>query len=162
MKRKIIAFMGNGPTAGKTTAAKIIFEKSKWPRIISFAASVKEIAYDLGWDGEKDERGRRLLEDIGMGARLYNPDVWVDKWQEKVNGWDDTVTILTDDCRMANEVARIKNLGGILVKIQRDGCERPDLRAEQYMPGDSVFDYIIENNGTIEDLEKALEVIPND
>lgn len=150
MKSKIIAFMGTGPEAGKTTAAKALSSNSTMT--VSFASPVKSVACCLGWNGLKDEKGRKLLEDIGMAGRAYHPDTWVYQWFETAEDVIGQVThVLVDDCRFPNEVERIKALGGILVKISKKGTERPDLISEQYMPDDSEFDFIIENEGTIEE-----------
>ena len=38
----------------------------------AFADSLKRLAFNAGWDGVKDEKGRRLLIDLGNSIRSYN------------------------------------------------------------------------------------------
>lgn len=161
---KLVGFMANGPGAGKSTAAGFLasaaVEAGYTPTIISFAKSVKDTARSLGWDGTKDEKGRRFLEDIGMGARNYNPDTWVNLWAEDVLNhvkYLKNPLVICDDCRFPNEVKKIKSFNGWLVKIHRDGVERPDLRAEQFMPDNNDFDLIYENNNGLRSFEVAME-----
>ncbi len=161
-----VAFMANGPTAGKSTAAglmaSILAEKEVKTVVVPFAKPVKDIATQMGWDGLKDDKGRTLLEDVGMGGRRYFPDTWVNLWSQSVlDMWteDRNLVVLSDDCRFPNEVERIKRFGGILIKIKKEGVERSDLVSEQYQPQDSMFDYVIENNGTMKELENELRKI---
>lgn len=163
----MIVFMANGPTAGKTTAAGLmssILAQYK-PALVPFAKPVKDLATQMGWDGLKDARGRTLLEDIGMGGRRYYPDIWVDLWGERVlQLWGNSRDrlIFADDCRFPNEFKRVQRFGGVLIKIKKEGKERPDLRAEQWVPEDSEFDYVVENNGTLSELNDKLISIAKD
>jgi len=88
--------------AGKTYLADQLIQRannqislhqwnSKWAvkmhhKVLHFAEPVKEIAKTcFGWDGKKDERGRRLLQLIGTEVgRGYNPDIWVDKARNRL------------------------------------------------------------------------------
>ena len=83
---KIKLFLLTGRIAsGKSTVARELKKAlyTEYPdaiiRISGFAYGVKDIARRcFGWDGEKDVKGRRLLQVIGMEAgREYNPDIWV-------------------------------------------------------------------------------------
>jgi len=96
-------------------------------KIIPFAEPLKQIAKDqFGWDGEKDERGRRLLQVIGTDAgREYNPRIWVDKWLETVRvAMRYSDLIIADDMRFGNEHDVIEWLQGFPVGINR---HNPDL-----------------------------------
>ena len=69
--------------SGKDTAAEALGEFGYWKA--AFANHLKQLAYEFGWDGKKDERGRALLQDLGMAARKYNPDFWIEQltWPTK-------------------------------------------------------------------------------
>jgi hypothetical protein len=102
--------------AGKSTLVDFIilkllnFEIRKY----SFATPVKQIATDVyGWDGKKDEKGRRLLQEIGQTGRDYNLDIWLRKFEDYVetkqrfssnpaNFW------IVDDWRYRNERENIQ------------------------------------------------------
>jgi hypothetical protein len=45
--------------------------------LVPFAKGVKRTAKDcFGWDGKKDRKGRKLLQDIGLVGRAYNENLW--------------------------------------------------------------------------------------
>ena len=114
---------------GKTTTAVEVLNligASNRGEVLPFAAPVKDIAFQMGWDGQKDERGRRLLQMIGTEiGRAYDPDIWVDKWTAKVLArWLDHVPlIIADDVRFQNEVDRIRKLGGKVIRLKCPGRE---------------------------------------
>lgn len=66
----------------------------------------------FGWDGEKDEKGRTLLQKVGDAIRAKRPDYWVsfisDIMEFFPGEWD---YVLIPDCRFPNEVDYIKNAG---------------------------------------------------
>lgn len=118
--------------SGKDTFAEFVSEYAqlvgkKYQRI-AYADAVKELAYQFGWDGKKDERGRKLLQLIGTEVgRGYNPDIWIDKAIEKLkaaqlNGVD---IVCITDCRYPNEIERIKSLEWVLGKVVTVRIERP-------------------------------------
>jgi hypothetical protein len=41
-----------------------------------FAQGVKAVARSMGWDGQKDDKGRLLLQAIGRAGRAYDINVW--------------------------------------------------------------------------------------
>lgn len=110
MKPKIITFSGKAQ-AGKTTSRAILNEyltnKGKKCLNISYGDYVKTIARDYyGWNGEKDEAGRTLLQELGTDKiRKKNPDFWVYTVIRLVDAiGSDFDYILIDDARFPNEV----------------------------------------------------------
>ena len=82
----------------------------------AFGDAVKEAATYLGWDGEKDERGRDGLIWVGNGAREhFNPSIWIDKVLEKMDAVDSfsgvNIFIVTD-CRYPDEVDSLRDYAG--------------------------------------------------
>lgn len=152
----IIGIMANGPGAGKTTAADflatLIIDRELHPVVCPFAESLKNTCRSIGWDGEKDAKGRVLLDTLGMAGREYNENLWVKLWKKNNESsiYDPNMVILVDDVRFANEVSMIRNLGGKIVRVERTGVERPDLRSEGYTITDP--DGIFYNNGSQSEL----------
>lgn len=75
MKKIVIGFLGKA-RAGKDTSAEYMIEHLKKNGINmiheSFAALLKEqVAKDCFWDGEKDEYGRKLLQDFSKPIKAY-------------------------------------------------------------------------------------------
>lgn len=90
--------------------------------IDAFAAGIKMQARASGWNGVKDEEGRKLLQDIGEHARLKDPDHWITALRQRwafVDGVPEFLII--SDCRHANEATfcRSSFLGyGVVWRIE--------------------------------------------
>jgi hypothetical protein len=63
------------------------------------------------------------------------------------------VVIFVPDVRFDNEASLIQELGGVIVKINRDS-EQGDGHASEAGISGRLVDYVIDNNGTLEDLEQ--------
>lgn len=92
---------------GKTTFANFIKKYAEENKIkaniIPFASGVKEVARLAGWDGVKDSKGRRFLQEIGNSGRNYDKDIWVKKAYNNVIIDGSSFIILHDDWRFPNE-----------------------------------------------------------
>ncbi len=60
------------------------------------------------------------------------------------------------DVRYKNEVEAIKDMGGIVIRINRDSVV-PVNHESEYELDDYEFDYVVENNSTIDDLKKEAD-----
>ena len=101
--KKVICVTGDRSGVGKSTAAKIFAEVLDG-EIISLAEPIKVIAYQMGWDGEKDAKGRKLLQTLGTecGRNLISKDIWLNKWFKEVREAESDV-VICDDVRFQNE-----------------------------------------------------------
>ena len=134
--------------SGKDTAALALMERG-WNRV-AFADALKVKALGMGWDGKKDARGRRLLCDLGMAMRAYDPHFWIHRTRMAAGPpWVFT------DVRFANEADFIRGLGGIIVRVIREGLAVGDHESEA---GQLAIrsDQSILNDGTIERLHAQL------
>lgn len=101
--------------SGKDTAADVLVELG-WQRV-AFAGALKDLAGRIGWDGRKDEPGRRLLQDLGVAARdILGADVWVNALMGSL-----PERAVVTDVRFPNEVAAIHDHGGLVVRVVRTG-----------------------------------------
>lgn len=121
---RVIGFGGNAGV-GKSTAARIAMEALSDIGVgyMPFALRLKEIAASaFGWDGQKDERGRRLLQVLGTEAgRAYNEDMWINAVANRINGEIEPYPLwIIDDCRFPNEVNWV-NRHGVALRIHRLG-----------------------------------------
>lgn len=153
---RLIGFSGYAQV-GKTTAAGFVAERLPDVQIIPFAGKLKQIARDMGWDGEKDEKGRRLLQVLGTecGRDCIADDIWVRHWltaaQVRMG-----CTVIADDVRFQNEVDCIRDHGGMVIRITRPGHGPSDHASEQ---ADFPCDFTINNNGTEAELRDKIHAL---
>ena len=97
---------------GKSTFAEIcvtkLHKEKMSAKIFPFAKGVKDTASFMGWNGKKDRKGRRLLQQIGGVGREYNENIWADRVIDKIEDWlpdvaDDEWFAFIDDWRFENE-----------------------------------------------------------
>lgn len=121
----IIAITGPAG-AGKSTLAKELKRqleaKGQTVAVIPFAEPLKKLCAHYGWNGEKDEAGRRLLQKVGAAFREYDVDTWAKAWAKSVNAQHADV-ILCDDIRYKNEVDKIYEMGGEIIEVERSGYD---------------------------------------
>jgi hypothetical protein len=156
-----IAF-GGRMQVGKTTAADRLvaaygFEKD------ALAAPIKAIASgSFGWDGRKDARGRRLLQELGTVGRTYDPDIWLKLLADRIFERR-PVRLVVDDLRLAREAAYLKRLGFVCVRITRapdliptfaEGASAHETETELE---DVELDLGIANDGTFNELYARLD-----
>lgn len=146
--------------SGKDTAAAIICKRLKHKQL-SFATKLKYICLTLGWDGQKDTRGRKLLQNIGMTFREYNPNTWI---TEVDNNLDSSMHHVFADVRFANEAEYIKNqLNGVIIRVVRPSLEITETHQHVSEAGQDQIDvdYNVLNDGSFDDLETALMLVIN-
>jgi hypothetical protein len=115
-KKSICVLLSGRAGTGKTTTANFMKEYLNNLNlkviIASFAKGVKQTAKFMGWDGNKDEKGRQLLIDVGMAGRAYNKDTWCRTTFKYIIpdmlGYPFDV-VLIDDCRFPNEIDYVRN-----------------------------------------------------
>jgi thymidylate kinase len=111
---------------------------------------------------EEEMTARTLLQTLGTDCLRNNlhEDVWVNalfseykspKMSEKYpSDW-----IITD-VRFENEIKRIEELGGITIRINRINNSPINAHPSETSLDDWNFKYIIDNNGTLEELEEKI------
>lgn len=117
---------------------------------------------------------RKLLQLIGTegGRDLIHPDIWVNalysdyrplSYEKDSEGRIETVEekwIITDS-RFPNDVRRTREMGGILIRVNRAECEGRENEhvSETALDNYTDWDHVIENNGAIEDLIESVKNI---
>jgi len=136
---------------------------------------------DQFWSKEfgKEFTPRLALQLMGteVGRDVFHEDFWVIKMKRYIMSNPEQNFVITD-VRFGNEMQFVHDQGGILIEIQRGikphwydiaiKANRGDQRAESFMLNQSGIhesewrwigghiDYIIENDGTLEDLKKKV------
>lgn len=152
---KVVLLIGKAG-AGKDEAYKCIKELYPTAERYAFADRLKVFAREMGWDGRKDERGRKLLQGIGQTVRAYNEDFWAVRVVRAIEHDQPDIAVITD-CRFPNEIKFVKAFfrDTTTLKILRSGVEDLDDISEHSLD-DYEPDYYIKNNGTINDLKRTL------
>lgn len=113
--------------------------------------------------------------------KAFHDDIWIASLENKLRNSKDHIVI--SDCRFPNEIESIKNAGGIIVWVKRG--ELPDwyesaikgnagsnvhlnelkmrkIHASEWAWVGTKFDYVLENNGSIDELyNKAESIVGN-
>jgi dephospho-CoA kinase len=142
--------------SGKDTAAGALTTIGY--RIGSFAGRLKWLATQIRWDGHKDDRGRKLLQDLGTAVREYNSEYWIE-WLKTESTVRNCKKVVISDVRFQNEADWVRSTGGIVIRIVRP--EIIPMEHESELNQSEVYaDYIVVNDSTIEELHnKIIEIV---
>lgn len=169
MRKSIIMVSGSSFGAGKDTLAAILKkkyeEKGLKVRTVAFADWVRDsLKRYYNWDGQKDAAGRTLMQTYATDTvRATDENYWADVTARlalaTVHDWD---ILIVTDMRFPNEytvMTKYFNINAIsTVRVDRGEVVRDGNR--EHISEHSLerfgFDYIIDNNGTLEDLEKKV------
>lgn len=163
---KVILISGKAQS-GKDTVASMLREKliSDNHRVLltHYADLLKYICCNyFGWDGNKDEKGRQILQYVGTDViRKRNPTLWVNFVAMMLRyfheNWD---YVIIPDCRFPNEVTTMVDNGfdTIHLRVVRQNFQSPLSEEQQKHSSetaldDTIPDFYIENTGTLEELE---------
>lgn len=166
---KVILISGkaqNGKDTVAGTLQKQLLADNNRVLVTHYADLLKYICRNyFGWDGNKDEQGRQMLQYVGTDViRKQNPTLWVDfvamilKYFHE--NWD---YVIIPDCRFPNEVTTmIKNgFDTVHLRVVRNNFESPLTLEQQKHPSETALDnvvpdYYINNSGTLADLEQTI------
>jgi hypothetical protein len=169
---KLIGITGK-KRSGKDTAASILVTQCGYERF-SFASILKAMTYtcldrlDIApetaskmVDGDMKEMkihqlcnqtARHAMQTLGTewGRKCVGDDFWVSACMRNASAADKAVI---SDVRYENESQAIREAGGKVIRITRDGCDG-DGHSSEVM--DFEVDFTIENNDSIETLTKYI------
>lgn len=170
----MIVLVGGRAGEGKTTFCKYCLEVIDkleleiTSDILPFAKKVKDTARFMGWDSNKDDKGRALLQQIGKAGRAYDKDIWVKAVADLIIT-EKLDVVFIDDWRFPNEVEVIydsfPNEDVHTVRMRRPkekhtlwGTELYNDISEASLPeNNDYYDLIIDNSSSLADLkEQAL------
>ena len=144
---------------GKDTSAEIVKEnledRGYKVLITHYADLLKFICKNFfGWNGEKDEAGRTLLQQVGTNCiREQNPDYWVDFIANLIKMFPNSYDyIIVPDTRFPNEITRIRDAGFLAthVRVIRPDFENQLTEEQKNHPSETALndtapDFVIKN-----------------
>lgn len=169
--------------SGKDTVGELLIKEYGCTRV-AFGDGIKKIIDEFfpeAWDNGKP---RLHYLHIGQELRKLNPDVWVNsllkraediRLQNLLYRGESTSFVVTDG-RQANEAVKLREQGYTIVIVETDETTRIErmrqagdnfsmemLRHDTEIQVDLIEpDYIINNNGTLEDLENKVRELVNE
>ena len=156
--------IGGRMQVGKTTAADRLVERHGFVKY-ALAAPIKQIARDaFGWDGRKDARGRRLLQEVGTVGRNYRGDIWLERFAARLAA-EAPPRAVVDDLRLERGERYLRNLGFACVLVTRPveltpvagGSEQARGHETETEIGRLDVDAVIDNSGSFDDLYERLD-----
>lgn len=141
---------------GKDTLADLLVAEYGFQKD-SMAADLKRIAKDIGWDGNKDAAGRRLLQHLGTEVgRAYNENIWINKIAPRI--YNSPAPVVIPDVRFINELEFLRHAGFLTVRVVRGDLLqqlRRKLRRSSWHRSEREwrsweFDVVIPNVGSVE------------
>ena len=169
---KVVCISGKAQH-GKDTTANLLKEelesKEKRVLIAHYADLLKYLCKTyFGWNGEKDEAGREILQHVGTDViRAQNPDYWVRFLREFLMMFEDEWDyVLIPDTRFPNEIEEMQRVieDTIHVRVIRPNFEST-LSPEQQQHisetalDDTIPDLYIHNDDDLEKLKNIVSVL---
>jgi hypothetical protein len=151
--------------SGKSTVGNYLHARMQGSMLLPFAFKVKEISRDLfgaslaHTDGSEQDKnritacgkwtGRQVMQLVGESMRSIWTDCWIHAWEsEVVAAWAEhgAIPIIVPDVRHENEVDKIHEMGGIVIRLLR--APYADLHvSEVALDSYQGFDLEIDNDG---------------
>lgn len=132
----------------------------------AFADDLKEVARRIGWDGNKDDVGRALLQNLGSAVRdVIDENTWINNVQKQIvaeQGEQESLWLAcVTDVRQPNEVEWVHSHGGIVWRVTRPDIDRNHTldqhETEKYIETlDADVDIL--NGGTLADLYTSVKL----
>jgi len=94
----------------------------------------------LEWMGGKSPR--QLLQSLGTdwGRDMVSETIWIDAMRRMISDQSFDVIII-DDCRFENEAQMVRDMGGIVVGLEREGIAYTgEHKSETPVPADAMID----------------------
>jgi hypothetical protein len=180
---QIIALSGK-IGSGKDTAAEYIIqcclEDKETVKHLKFTDAIKKVTAIMTSTSQADQytlegKGKLILslgitigdfqEKIGTVAQEHiNPNIWVDAVMKQMT--DEYCVYVISDCHFKNEARQIQELGGIVIRLNRSehlidpklmAGRNPNHVSETDLDDYDNFDFVYQNDGTIEDLKEAIK-----
>jgi hypothetical protein len=179
-KKTVVILLAGKAGNGKTTVAEMLEQKLGEGELTtfrySFAGPIKYMAIAfMGWDKNKDEKGRKLLQDIGKVGREYDPNIWVKhllNQMDKKAGIMPFNFVIVDDWRFLNErdyLVQNPLLDVFSVRIHGRKAELPgetgkdvseNSLPEAEMDEMNLYNFVLDNSQDgVELLNEAVEVL---
>jgi hypothetical protein len=175
-----IGIWGSGPGAGKSTVAKIIKKFCPELEIKPFAEPIKKMVRLLllihGYSPDQAQfylydpfgketpldliagkpTSRKLMQTLGTewGREIISQEIWANAWRQNCF----LTNFIADDVRFHAEINAVRSLQGKIWAVTGPVYLKPTHSSESFTLSDFKPDYVIQNNGTLCQLEMQVKV----
>lgn len=112
----------------------------------------------MGWENVKAESPdiRGLMQRIGteVGRQMFGENIWVDLAMKEVAKHP---RVVLSDCRFPNEAEAIKQAGGEIWRVEREGFGPVNGHSSEVALANFFADYVVPNNGTLNELHHEVD-----
>lgn len=156
MKKEVLIVNGY-PRSGKDTFAEILGKYTS-VRVYSSIDKVKELALQFGWDGIKDDKGRKLLSSLKSALIEYDDlplKYTEDVYNEFLNSEEEFLILMI---RESDEIVKAKHkFNAKTVFVSNNNIKNVLTNNSDAAIDCDGYDYYISNHGTLEEYEKEVE-----
>lgn len=162
MNKQIFIINGSGGV-GKDTFVELVSMElndklKRFHTVVNFSSvdKVKEIAKEIGWNGEKSEKDRKFLSDLKILTSNYCDMPFV-SMKKKVDEFmkDEDSVFLFLHIREPKEISRVsKEFGAKTILVKSDRVKQITTNMADRNVFDYNYDLLIDNSGTKEDLKE--------
>lgn len=186
-KSRVIGLYAPAPQSGKSEASKIMEKKHGFEMLSFadplkhmlgsllmdmgfYTTDIRQMLYGNLKESDLVSRNldldpkitpRYLAQTLGTewGRHLIDSELWVKIAKKRAETVINTSTlkVVFDDVRFPNEYKAIKDMGGLMVKITRSGVVKEHNHVSDGALDDYEFDMYLENNGTLEEYQTAVD-----
>lgn len=122
--------------------------------LVSESKRLVEVVDQYGWETAKTAfpEIRELLQRMGaeVGRDFIGEDTWINLALKNLT---DGSKIVVTDCRWPNEAKTIKNMGGQMWRVEREGTKPANSHKGEVALDDFPFDMIFHNDSSISNLD---------
>lgn len=153
--------------SGKDSASKMIESYYLDKKVIKYAPTIylKDYIKKISdWDGSEEVKPRDLMQSLGAQIKEKYPFFFIERMNEDIRFLQNHCDIIIiTGIRLIKELEFLKNnFNGILIKMEKDNFDnglslkqKNDI-TELDVDNFNNFDYIVKNNGSLEELENEI------
>lgn len=163
--------------SGKTTIGRFLQSRLDDSEMICFADTLKDLVSDLfdipqvvlnGTEEQKNmpthigDSARKVMQCSGAAMRGIWPDCWVNAWRKRVRTLHERrgiVPVIVADVRYQNEIAAIREAGGMVIRLTRNPYGTDEHESETDLDrGIIEFDAVIDNANLTKDEANVMAI----
>lgn len=139
-----------------------LYVDDETPATVDLPVYLQQVIDTYGWGGYKETEYsaeiRRLLQRLGTeaGRQTLWDSIWIDA---ALAGLPDNARVVVSDARFFNEFDAIRDRGGDVWRIEREGIGPANDHASEMEAVDYPnFSIVIHNDGTLEEYHKKIQM----